>query len=90
MRGQVLSGVESQMLLKINSGIGMTTFKAMFVKSKINAKKSVVKKMLKLHLTTGFEQAERVPGEDHRRRSSDAGAPARLHPLVLLLVWVMV
>lgn len=37
------------MVLKINSGIGMITFKAMFVKSKINAKKSVVKKMLKLY-----------------------------------------
>ena len=37
------------MVLKINSGVRMITFKAMFVKSKINAEKSVVNKMLKLY-----------------------------------------
>ena len=49
VRGQrVLSGVE-KLNGSENSGVRMIAFKATFVKSKINAMKSVVNKMLKLY-----------------------------------------
>ena len=49
MRGQgVLSGVE-KLNGSENSGVRMIAFKAMYVKRKINAMKSVVNKMLKLY-----------------------------------------
>ena len=49
MRGQgVLSGVE-KLNGSENSDFRMIAFKATFVKSKVNAMKSVVNKMLKLY-----------------------------------------